>query len=222
MIGGRILALRKARGLSQEELAGKLTVSRQAVSKWELGESIPDTENIIQLSRLFGVSTDFLLLDTPEEPKPLAKTEKPSRRTAERTVIALLALLLILLSLAFRDHVTSGPAEPWLNGTFVDRDQAAHGAVHLVFDHQASAYIKYRQTADDGTFVAETLEEGSFRPVSQRDGVFRVDRDDRPMAEIVYANDKLYWPNGDGTFTVFFRHDRMPVYIHVLPSWATE
>jgi transcriptional regulator with XRE-family HTH domain len=63
-LGEKILKLRKANGLSQEELASQLTISRQAISKWELGESVPDTENVLQLSRLFGVSTDFLLDDS--------------------------------------------------------------------------------------------------------------------------------------------------------------
>jgi len=63
MLSEKIHWLRKQRGLSQEELASQLTVSRQAISKWELGESIPDTENVVQLSKIFGVSTDYLLND---------------------------------------------------------------------------------------------------------------------------------------------------------------
>lgn len=63
MLGEKIHQLRKEKGLSQEELAGQLTVSRQAISKWELGESTPDTENVVQLSKIFGVSTDYLLHD---------------------------------------------------------------------------------------------------------------------------------------------------------------
>ena len=66
MLGEKILRLRKNNGFSQEELASRLTVSRQAISKWELGESVPDTENIMQLSKLFGVSTDYLLNDDYE------------------------------------------------------------------------------------------------------------------------------------------------------------
>ena len=53
--------LRKARGMTQEQLAAALSISRQAVSKWELGEAVPETENIVQLSRFFGVTTDYLL-----------------------------------------------------------------------------------------------------------------------------------------------------------------
>lgn len=61
-IADRLVALRRESGLSQEELAAKLGVSRQAVSKWERAESSPDTDNLIALARLYGVSLDGLLL----------------------------------------------------------------------------------------------------------------------------------------------------------------
>ena len=60
--GEKLQALRKARGWSQEELAGQIHVSRQTLSKWESGGAVPDTENVIALGRLFGVTTDYLLL----------------------------------------------------------------------------------------------------------------------------------------------------------------
>ena len=68
MIGNKISSCRKKAGMSQEVLATKLNISRQAVSRWETGEAVPDTEKIIQLSKLFHVSTDYLLLDEIEEP----------------------------------------------------------------------------------------------------------------------------------------------------------
>ena len=49
-LGDKIHQLRKARGLSQEQLASQITVSRQAISKWELSEAMPDIDNIVQLS----------------------------------------------------------------------------------------------------------------------------------------------------------------------------
>lgn len=64
--GEKLQALRKARGWSQEELAGRIHVSRQTLSKWESGGAVPDTENIVALSRLFGVTTDYLLLGAGE------------------------------------------------------------------------------------------------------------------------------------------------------------
>ena len=60
-LGEKIQALRKQSGMSQEQLAERITISRQAISRWELNESIPDADNIVQLSRIFGVSTDYLL-----------------------------------------------------------------------------------------------------------------------------------------------------------------
>ena len=65
--GEKILKLRKERGLSQEDLAMQITVSRQAVSRWEKETSTPDTENIVQLCKLFNVSSDYLLNDNYEE-----------------------------------------------------------------------------------------------------------------------------------------------------------
>ncbi len=61
----KLSCLRKEKGYSQEEVAEKLGVSRQAVSKWERGESSPDTENLIGLAKLYSTSLDELLLDGP-------------------------------------------------------------------------------------------------------------------------------------------------------------
>lgn len=61
-VGKRVQALRVQSNLSQEALADKLGVTRQSVSKWELGQALPDTEKIVQICHLFGVSTDWLLL----------------------------------------------------------------------------------------------------------------------------------------------------------------
>ena len=57
----RLYELRKQNGLSQEEVADKLGISRQAVSKWERAEASPDTDNLISLAKLYGVSLDELL-----------------------------------------------------------------------------------------------------------------------------------------------------------------
>ena len=65
----RILALRKARNLSQEELAEQVGVSRQAVGKWESGQSQPDLDKVIALSEFFGVSCDYLLKGGTPDPQ---------------------------------------------------------------------------------------------------------------------------------------------------------
>lgn len=67
ILADKIIRLRKKNGWSQEELAIKMDVSRQAVSKWESAQTIPDLEKILQLSELFGVTTDYLLKDHIED-----------------------------------------------------------------------------------------------------------------------------------------------------------
>ena len=78
LLGEKLKKLRKARGLSQEQLADQLNVSRQAISKWELGESIPDTENLILLSKFYGVSIDYLLLNELNISSDLETIRSPS------------------------------------------------------------------------------------------------------------------------------------------------
>ena len=82
-LADKIINLRKKAGWSQEELAGRLGVTRQSVSKWEGAQSVPDIEKIVQLSRLFSVTTDYLLLDIDEAPQSAAPTEN-NRETEQR------------------------------------------------------------------------------------------------------------------------------------------
>lgn len=63
ILADKIIEERKRIGLSQEELAERLNVSRQSVSKWESAQSIPDINRIIMLAEIFGVTTDYLLKD---------------------------------------------------------------------------------------------------------------------------------------------------------------
>ena len=95
ILADKIISLRKKAGWSQEELAAQLNVSRQSVSKWEGAQSVPDMERILQMSRLFGVSTDFLLKDELEAPEtaPLPdRTDSPLRRVSMEEAAAYLAL----------------------------------------------------------------------------------------------------------------------------------
>ncbi|MBR2446515.1 MAG: helix-turn-helix transcriptional regulator [Clostridia bacterium] len=66
ILADKIITLRKKNGWSQEELAEKVGVSRQAISKWESAQSIPDLDKILRMSEIFGVTTDFLLKDEME------------------------------------------------------------------------------------------------------------------------------------------------------------
>lgn len=80
ILADKIMTLRKKTGWSQEELAAQLNVSRQSVSKWEGAQSIPDMDKVVQMSRLFGVTTDYLLKDEIEEQAAALVEESPLRR----------------------------------------------------------------------------------------------------------------------------------------------
>lgn len=85
ILADKIMNLRKKQGWSQEELAEKLDVSRQSVSKWEGGLSIPDLNKIIAMSALFGVSTDYLLKDELEQVTP-SETQDSDDATETRRI----------------------------------------------------------------------------------------------------------------------------------------
>ena len=85
IMADKIIELRKKNGWSQEELAEKLGVSRQSVSKWESAQSVPDLKKILTMSEIFGVSTDYLLKDEVEdtgEPGPDAVGDPPLRKVS--------------------------------------------------------------------------------------------------------------------------------------------
>lgn len=67
ILADKIILQRKNLGMSQEELANEIGVSRQAISKWESTNTIPDLDRIVRMSEVFGVSTDYLLLDEMDE-----------------------------------------------------------------------------------------------------------------------------------------------------------
>ena len=82
----KLIDLRKKNGMSQEELADRLGVSRQAVSRWELGSTLPDAPNLLKLSDLFGVSIDCLLRDEYDEERqvPPMNTKAPDVSAKEQ------------------------------------------------------------------------------------------------------------------------------------------
>lgn len=119
----KLITLRKKAGWSQEELAEQLGVTRQSVSKWEGAQSVPDIDKILQMSRLFGVTTDYLLKDdqgepeyTPDDevsPLPrvtlaqandyLAKTQANAPKLALATVLCIISPIPLLALGALRE-----------------------------------------------------------------------------------------------------------------------
>lgn len=79
-IAKKLLQLRKEKGLSQEQLAQKLGISRQAVSKWERAEASPDTDNLIELAKLYDVSLDELLLHEPSQKEENQATQEDENK----------------------------------------------------------------------------------------------------------------------------------------------
>ncbi len=130
-ISDKILKLRKEKGMSQEALAEALGVSRQSVSKWESGTALPDTDKIIAMSELFGVSTDYILKNDPaenfvpvdndpvvppvEEVKPMKKKGKGKKTV--KIIAAILALCIAVTAVAIPMYY-GGIREAWweLNG----------------------------------------------------------------------------------------------------------
>lgn len=77
ILGEKLYQLRKSKGISQEELADQLNVSRQAISKWERGEALPDTDNLISISKLYNVSLDALVGNPSLADDTDATTQQP-------------------------------------------------------------------------------------------------------------------------------------------------
>lgn len=139
ILADKIISLRKKNGWSQEELAEKMNVSRQSVSKWEGALSVPELEKVLQLARVFGVSTDYLLKDELSEEEYaedvqseeetavcrvtmqeanefLAVKEVTSRRVAFATFLCILAPQCLLLLGAASEQPQFGITENFAGG----------------------------------------------------------------------------------------------------------
>lgn len=80
--GEKLQKLRRESGLSQEKLAEQLNVSRQAVSRWELGTAAPDVDNIVRLSKFFQVSLEYLMVEECQDPTPATDRVPPKAAAA--------------------------------------------------------------------------------------------------------------------------------------------
>ena len=101
--GEKLQKLRRESALSQEKLAEQLHVSRQAISKWELGTAAPDTDNIVRLSKFFQVPLEYLMLEDCTDPsqamgwrtQPQAPEKRPSWWTKGKPIWFVLAGFLL-------------------------------------------------------------------------------------------------------------------------------
>ena len=110
----KLIALRKKAGWSQEELAERLNVSRQSVSKWESAQSMPDIDKILQLSSLFSVTTDCLLKDEQAEPEYTEDDTSPLPRINALTAAYWLVVVAIFLWYTFGPNGNGQPQYSWV------------------------------------------------------------------------------------------------------------
>ena len=100
-LADKIIQLRKSRGWPQDTLAEKLNVSRQAVSRWEMGTAMPDAANILQLSKLFGVTTDYLLNDDYQSDDDIPKVKDVRADGFSQIMFFLIVLEAMILVIQF-------------------------------------------------------------------------------------------------------------------------
>ena len=108
-IGERITALRKEKDISQAELAKRLNVSRQAVSKWEQGVSSPDTAKLIQLSEILGTEVEYLATGTHPEPGSVVLNVVETVERVEERVVEVIRHVP-------RKPVKKNPIDYWIVG----------------------------------------------------------------------------------------------------------
>ncbi len=102
----KLISLRKEKGLSQMKLAEMMNVSRQAISRWEVGAAVPSTDNLKFLGNLYGVSLEYLLHDDAPKPnqnetpmqKRIIEKQESRRKTVFVVLMAVLAVAVIVLS----------------------------------------------------------------------------------------------------------------------------
>lgn len=146
ILADKIIENRKRNGWSQEDLADKLGVSRQSVSKWESAQAVPDMKKILQLSEVFGVSTDYLIKDEIETLDPAASApvddgleetvrrvsmeeassflehnERAARRISTGVMMCILSpvLLILLGGLAEAEKIPVGETQAGITGTII-------------------------------------------------------------------------------------------------------
>ena len=97
----KLISLRKEKGLSQMKLAEMMNVSRQAISRWEVGAAVPSTDNLKFLGNLYGVSLEYLLHDDAPKPNqnepPVQKKAIAEQKSRRKTVIVVVLVVAVIV-----------------------------------------------------------------------------------------------------------------------------
>lgn len=208
-IAERLAARRRLAGLSQEALAEKLGVSRQAVSKWERSESSPDTDNLIALAKLYGVSLDELLYvdESIEDDVAFEAADRAEARGASRVVVAEASE-----ETASPEGGGVGDACDAETAEGVDFEKEGRGNVHLgpdgihVDDGKDHVHVSWAEGVHVVDRNGEEVHVGW-------DGV-RVNTSDPGAAEHVFTRDNPFGVSPDG-----FNAERAKKWLK-FPFWA--
>ena len=152
MIGRKILNLRKKNNLSQEMLAEKLNVTRQTISNWELGETVPDLRQAGELSRIFDVSLDEMINNSKQHIGLNQNSNNSGKylkilKIIGVTILIVLFLLLVVMfsSMFFRDYFSTGPTGQGVSTTCYYKDEYVYyevwedyqsGNVYLITENE--------------------------------------------------------------------------------------
>ena len=142
--GQKLQQLRKARGMSQEDLAGQLSVTRQTVSKWELDQSTPDLPYLAAISEFFGVSTDYLIKETSSAESAACSGTGPASATTSPQKIQVHArlifssLLLLLGGAGVLCFYVMSAIDPW---TYHDGYRSYDGVMGYLMAHTGTGFI---------------------------------------------------------------------------------
>ncbi|MBP3268848.1 MAG: helix-turn-helix domain-containing protein [Ruminococcus sp.] len=183
ILADKIIELRKKNGMTQDELAEKMEVSRQSVSKWEGAQSVPDLNRILKMSEIFGVSTDYLLKDDIEQPEftdtdekeiyprlSLEKADEYIKAKKSAAVRKAAAVLLFIVSLV--PFITMGAmgedAKQWAGA---DDILAGIGMVIMLAIIAAGAVVMSKASGILKPF--EYIENGDFSPEYGVEGMAR-------------------------------------------------
>ncbi len=141
IIGKNVAALRKARGLTQQELAEEIHYSDKSISKWELGYAAPSVDILIDIARFFGVTVDYLLTEQNEESinevtvNEEAQKEKKRQETNKALILSMTMTFVVLVafSIYFSDYIFQG-SEHWIRNLIVFLWMVPAGAFLAAFE----------------------------------------------------------------------------------------
>lgn len=139
----KLFTLRKAGELTQEQLAEKLNVSRQSVSKWESGQAVPELDKIVALAAVFNVTTDYLLKSSEiddlcvktellEKQQQAMLMQQQRQRRIWECVLYSLAVLLVLLAVCFMEHFFFFTYDVWWTKPILVSEFLAAAAVVIL------------------------------------------------------------------------------------------